>query len=421
MKIKKLSIKIPNSISTNFLFYFSFVIYVFTSILTTSFYAEYIIGRLYKLILLFCIMLLALKEFTTFKFNKKIAAAISICLLCIAIVFMTADMTPLLIFICFIAFIYSCRNQDLRKVVLTSIIVTSITVLIIIVSAKLGIIKNVIGAERDVFGANLFDNGSGRVRTYLGFRYALYPSAYLFNITALTIYYYRHRIKWLTLAILVIANYWIYIKTISRLSFYTSILLIAVAVFLKIFPGFLEKRKILQYLMVFSFIIFALISFLLVLKYDSSIKWMAKLDDILGTRLSLANESLNTYGVKIFGENIPWQGWGFDANGERTTNNVTYLFVDCMYIQVLQRYGYIFFAIMISMLTLTQYKLKKQNNYYLMIVFSFIAMRSFFDDLYFYLHYNTFWLIIGMALIGSMPKVLPYKVRKILERIGIKE
>ena len=75
-----------------------------------------------------------------------------------------------------ILFIYALRDVPFKKVAQTSLVVSMFLLLFVIISAKLGIITNYI----EVSGS--------RVRTYLGFRYALFPSILLMNIVAIVFY-----------------------------------------------------------------------------------------------------------------------------------------------------------------------------------------------------------------------------------------
>lgn len=401
-------IRYPKSVSLSLLFYIAYSLYLFTAILTTSFFSKYIVGGKYKMVLMCCLILLILKETFCCRFNKKRIAGGAVCVFLLLIIYNVVTITPLLIMMCLLGFVYVGRNEKFETIAKLTIVVTSFTMILIIASAHFGIIYNIVG------GSN------GRIRDYLGFRYVLFSPAYMFNVTSLTVYVFKYDIKWKTILVLILANIWIYSKTMSRLSFITSVIVLLFACIMKIKPDFLKKKKISCHFLVFSFIIFAILSFIITLSYSPDKKFMVQLNEIMGERLYLAQTSLKKYGISWFGENIQWVGWGFDPNGKRTTTLNEYLYVDCLYIQVIQHYGIIFFTIFLTVFTATSYKVFKSKDYYMLILLSTVAMRSIFDDLSLSLHYNTFWFTAGIYLVGSPKKVYhSIRLKRKKRKIGI--
>ncbi len=123
----------------------------------------------------------------------------------------------------------------------------------------------------------------------------------------------------------------------------------------------------------------------------------------MGNRLNLGQYSLLEYGISAWGKQIAWVGNGLDVYGNRATGS--YLWVDCLYVQVLQRYGVIFFDyFLISNDNYYVGLLSEKKNYMLLILLSLIAVHCMIDDLQLYLHYNTFWFAIGSLLLGRSNK-----------------
>jgi hypothetical protein len=103
------------------------------------------------------------------------------------------------------------------------------------------------------------------------------------------------------------------------------------------------------------------------------------------------------HGVSWFGERIEWLGNGLDAFGNSTTGVYTY--VDCLYIKILQRYGIIFTVVLAALMCWSMYKLYKRREYHILLISATVAVHCVLDDLSFALHYNTFWIAMGLVLI----------------------
>lgn len=129
--------------------------------------------------------------------------------------------------------IYSARDIEFRKIAKFTVIFSALILLIVIISAKLNIIQNYI-----------YINDKGRVREYLGFRYALYPSTILFNIIALDLYINFKKCSKSKFIFWALLNYWLYTYTNSRLTFGLGLILILVIFIFKIFPNILMRKKL---------------------------------------------------------------------------------------------------------------------------------------------------------------------------------
>ena len=86
--------------------------------------------------------------------------------------------------------------------------------------------------------------------------------------------------------------------------------------------------------------------------------------------------------------------------GNQSTKAYTY--VDSFYIQTLQHYGIIFEIVLLVIFTLTMIRVKKTNDIYLYMILSAIAVHFIIDDLQLHFYYNTFWFVIGNALMSNM-------------------
>lgn len=366
-----------------FLFLISYVIYMSVFILLLSFYSKYLPEKFDRYILLLCVALLAINEIIFSKINFRTMMGLIICLLLFGISFSTngnaiAGM---------IIFIYCGRNIPFEKIAKWTIFISSVMVTFIVTSSFLGIINDYVSYS------------GGRVRHYLGFRYALWPSTLVFNISLLVIYYKNIRMKWKDVTILLLINSFFFYFTNSRLSFGLSILSLLMAMIYRYYHKSLNRWNFVYRILVFSFIICAVISYVLTVTYSSAVRWKRELNLVLGDRLRLGQTSLLQYGINLFGQQIQWVGNGLDRNGNRTRG--TYLWVDNLFIQVLQRYGIVFCVAFLLIVTLALYRCYQDKKYFLMLLMTMIALHCMIDDLQLYLYYNTFWFILGTTLFSS--------------------
>ena len=288
-----------------------------------------------------------------------------------------------------ILFIYALRDVPFKKVAQTSLVVSMFLLLFVIISAKLGIITNYI----EVSGS--------QVRTYLGFRYALFPSILLMNIVAIVFYLKQNKIQYWQWLLLALSVYWVYDQTDSRLTFYSSCVLLACSLLIKWFPELFSKLGHVFKVFKLTFIVNAIISFWVSVIYlNSSHSFindlLFKVNRMLGGRIYLANKSLNLYGFGFLGRPVEWYGNGLTIEGIR--NYQTYLYVDNLYVQVLQKFGLLILGLMLSVLTLTLSKVIKSRQWVLAFILIMMSFHSMIDDLNFYLHYNIFWILVGALI-----------------------
>ncbi|MDO6229144.1 polymerase [Streptococcus infantis] len=363
-------------------------IFLTVSILNVTFYARYMPGTVYKLAIAFSIFLLFIKEMFKRKYDYRALIGLFATIL---IYFIVGKMTALGSEVpVSILFIYALRDVPFKKVAQTSLVVSTCLLFFIIVSAKVGIITNYI----EVSGS--------RVRSYLGFRYALFPSMLLMDIVAIVFYLKQNKIQYWKWLLLSLSVYWVYDQTDSRLTFFSSCILLACSLLIKWFPELLSKLGYVFKAFKLTFIVNAIISFWVSFTYLNSgysfiNDLLFKVNHMLGGRLYLANKSLNLYGFGLLGRPVEWYGNGLTVEGIRNYQTY-YLYVDNLYVQVLQRFGLLILGLMLSVLTLTLSKVIKKRQWVLAFILIMMSFHSMIDDLNFYLHYNIFWVLVGTLI-----------------------
>ena len=368
------------------LYFLSFGLFLITSILSTSFYYQLFVGRPYMWIQILCVLLLVGFEFINGGIYNQDWKAFAVCGALFFLTFRVSHFSVHRQVVLMFAYIYCARQIPFAKIAQFALNVSIVTVCIIVFSGYIGIIDNIAAFK------------SGRVREYLGFRYALNLPGILLNMTALWIYLRKERITVPGALVWAVANWIVYQLTDSRISFFIAEGLLVAALVMRFWPKFVDKIKPLWWLAVSSFGVCGLFSLIMTAVSDNSLPWMRKLNSMLESRLRLGKSSLEQYGVNLFGQEIEWVGNGLDAFGNGVTGVYTY--VDCLYIKILQRYGIIFTVMLAILLCWSMYRLYKRREYHILLISATVALHCVLDDLSFNLHYNTFWIAMGLALIS---------------------
>ena len=373
-------------------FFLSYGMMLLYMILSNTFYLKYI-NTMWKPVFFGCLGLLAVHEVISNQVSLKtilqVAAAFGLFVLLLRVVGGYAQSSIAWLPV----YMFCARKITFRKIAAFTYIADSLLLLFVVFSSYAGIIQNYIfsGARR---------------RECLGFLYPLYAPSLFSNITLLWIYLRKDRMKGIGVMVFLALNFILFRKTDARLCFYLTALMLCAAWFLKKKRQFVLKRKTLCRLMVLIFVLTFAASVLLAVYYSPSVGWMASLNKMLGRRISLAKESLTQFGANLFGiKGIQWTGHALDMNGN--LSNDTYLYVDNYYIQIMQRYGIIFIIAVVVLLTYAAYRCYQKKDLHMLFIFGILAAHFMIDNLYMYIHYNTFWFAAGILLLGSEENSLP--------------
>ena len=385
--------------ATDYLWYCAYSFFVIYYILSKTFFYQYFMNILdYKIVLVFCMSILLTRELFLNKLTRRLMLVFLFCGILMIIVMHSSSGGGANSVACIVLFAFAARNIPFKQIAKHTIFISEVLLAFVILCAFSDIIPNYVRET------------NGRTRYYLGFLYALYPSAIMFNITALSVYSKKEKLKISNFVFLILVNYFIFQYTDSRLSFYTSILLLVFAAILRFKPKCIEERKVMCNIASFSFPICMTVSVALTIAYGTGTSWIEGLNILLGKRLSLGLNSLITNGVTLFGQNLSWIGAGLNAYGERS--NEQYTWVDSMYIQVLQHFGIVFCLVLMVILTLAMRKCIKYSDYWMLVILSIFALHGIIDDLIIYVQFNTFWIAIGGVTIKSISDFRKNKLRR---------
>lgn len=387
-----MKLKIPKIEKSEELFFVSYIIFMFFSVLMHSLYYRYFVGY-YKFIVLFCVILLFLKEISHKRISSRSMVGALVMSFITILLVIKGTGNAQLSFACVFVFAYAARNIDFYKICKITLFLTLSLLLLVIISSFLGIIQNY----------HVIQDGS-RHRYFLGFRYALNAPALLVNAIFLHTYIRKEKSKIFDIILFLLASFLLFFATNSRLTFGLSMIGLLISLVIKVRKDNFTKFKKLSFLLIPSYVVCFLISIWLSLNYSESIPWMRELNTIFGSRLKFGRNSLLLYGVKLFGlGNVGWVGNGLDAYGNKSHGS--YLYVDNMYIQLLQRYGFVFIILFLILATIVMIQCYKRKDYLLTILFALIALHGLIDDGVLYLQMNTFWLLFGSTAFGYMRRI----------------
>lgn len=366
--------------SNDLFVYIGLLLYIGFSLLSTTFYVQLIPGFVFQTAMLTSVSLLAFYNITHFKgVTKWLSGLITFAILILLTYLSSRTFSHYAISI---VVIFLLKDFDFDKLVKFATPLIIGILLFVVLSSKIGIIQDYV------------EISSSRIRHYLGFRYSLFPSTVMLNIVALYLYNKRDKILYRELFLLGAAVLWIFLQTNSRLTAISSAVLLALGFCIKRYPTFLERIRAVLFLLIPSYIYAAILSYITANQYIFSANWILSLDKFLGSRIYLASKSLSMYGFGLLGKNIQWVGNGLNADGQRST--MSYLYVDNMYIQVLQRYGLLFLLIFLCLMTVSMLTLYRRKQYLLLLTLALLAFHATIDDLTFNLHYNFFIVLLSL-------------------------
>lgn len=379
--------RLKSRLTGDWLYFLSYGLFLVSSILSTSFFYKYFSGRPYFVLQVLCMLLLLAYECMSNRRSQN-WFGLAVCGALMVITERIGNSNTQRQVVMMFAYIYCARNIPFAKIARFTLNASIATVLGVVLSSYFGLVQNIVASKR------------GRVRDYMGFRYALFLPGILLNMTALWIYVKKNTVTVWGSLVWAAANLFVYTQTDSRISFLIAEGLLAAALFMRFAPKLTDKLKPLWALAAASFSVCIPLSLIFTALYDGSLAWMRKLNSMLESRLRLGHASLVEHGVSFFGEQINWLGNGLDAYGNTETG--AYSYVDCLYVKLLQRYGAVFMVALVVMICWAMYRLYQRKEYHILLICATVAVHCVLDDLSFSLHYNTFWIAMGVALLNPV-------------------
>ena len=239
----------------------------------------------------------------------------------------------------------------------------------------------------------------GTVYSY-GFYYITEFSAHVLSITLVWIYLNRSNLSGRVYLPAIIWSSAVFILVNGKMSFLLSLLVMVAIAISEVRQGRMGISYCFPRVLIYSFNVMAVISLILMVcyTYSGALAW---LNDLLTNRLYYAHEAFTRYGITAFGKQIEMLGWG----GGKSVQYQDYFYIDCSYVNILLRYGYIILLMVLTLCTVPLFRIRKSAGVIAWLLFG-IAIASFVNEHLMSIPYNIFVLMAFANYSEYVPKHL---------------
>lgn len=203
-------------------------------------------------------------------------------------------------------------------------------------------------------------------------------------------------------------HYLLLFATIFYLDYFTGsrasvITLMLFAFFLLISkPKFIKRfmnTKIMRFLTENSFTIFAVLSFVMIYKFNNGEEFATKLNELISGRIKYAARYFEDYKINLLGNNIPIIGTDISRELKKQL-----LVIDNTYVYVLLRFGILSYISYASSYFLSAWhSFKEKNKMYLICSFT-LLIYGLVETYTYKIPFNTFLLLIGDVIYNTSQK-----------------
>lgn len=369
----------------------AFALWLAFQLLDTALVGPVIAGPVLKAVRYGCIGLLFFSELLGGRYGKRTMIWVVLAwIVCIG-----AINSGQAFYIDCVLFVFCARNVPMDKILRVALWVSSLACAGIIICALAGIIPNI-----------LFGDPS-RPRYMLGFRYMLFPSIIVFNITCIVVLLKRYDFSIFHAVVLLLLNLSVYIATDARLSFVLSVAAILIGSSISLAKKHLPtwgshlKRlvysKSLKTCVYWIFPACAIIMLILTFVYSPQSLFMRDLDTFLVGRLHYGHQAIETYGFTWFGQEITLIGKGLDSSGLNALQG-SYNYIDSLYVKLFVQIGIIPAFVFFGGLTALCAWAYKRSDWFLLAMLVILAVHLTIDDLSFALKYDILLLYLSLPL-----------------------
>lgn len=260
-----------------------------------------------------------------------------------------------------------------------------------IVVMQIGIMLFILGSWFIHILPSVVTYREGSARYNLGYSWTTYSAQMFFYITCMYIGIKGENFTIFHTVTFFIPTCLLYKLTDTKSPFYIGVLLLVLITAMnmsnKKIKGNLALRvSVLSILPIFSYLIyFATTNYL---KYPS----LRELNVILTGRLRLGYTAILQYGVHPFSQVVHFEH-------SRNLIGVNFLFVDSSYVQLILKYGYVWFFLLLILVEILLARLMKIGDKYMIIGMIFIIIHATFDPQFYELFYNGYLILIGGLLL----------------------
>lgn len=281
-------------------------------------------------------------------------------------------------------FIINANRIQFKNVVKASLLGTAISVLLIVLCSKVGILHDYV-----------FDHNGLKAHA-LGFSYyGTVPYSVLYCMTGY-LYVKKNEASYLELILLQVFNYIVYTLTTTRLTF---ILFIIVTFFYIVVVKWKIPRNITKLGAVFSMLLFPIafsVTFWAAKHYSLQSKAWKKIDDLLNNRIELSHTALSLYPAKLFGQYIEMHG------NSSVRSMYRYFYIDSGFLYAILGYGILFTLVVLFMYSFLFWYSYKNEERVILVWLLAVLIFSIVNNTWISLPYNSILVFFPIALTNQL-------------------
>ena len=297
--------------------------------------------------------------------------------------------------------ILGARGVDFRQIVKLYFIVGLTGLVYILISAQLGIIKDLVFI-RDTNGA---------VRHAFGIIYPTDFAAHVLILVMADAYLAFHHLSWRRYVVYGIIALLVMGATNARLDSLAILLIIPVV--------WIGKRAnhshlLSRFIAGFYWIVPAISAYIVICLayfYHESNHLMEKANQALSGRLYYGNLAFKRYGVSNFGQAVQEHGWGIGVNAHKVTT-ANYFFIDASFLRLLIIFGIVVLFVVLTMMTKISWQSIQNNDYALASIMVIVTISAILEQRLVDIAYNPF--LLAFLATGTTSLV---KKEKDIERV----
>lgn len=386
------------------LFFTGFTISIFWSVLRTTMFPYSMIAFVVCLAIAVSLMAAKIILFDTYTFKMLIVVVIMF--VCGIMILLSARyFWPIL----WLFVVVASKDIPFRKILQVYLLMNITVMGLAFVASLLGVIENLAYTSSEI----------ERLRYSFGCGYTTDFAAHVFYMILTAFYLYHEQLKWYhyagtcvidgfifyfchakldTTCIILIVIFFGGYKIKQTLSKKEQVYITDIATgrniskvnFFKKTRAYYRYKKRWKNFAVVSLPLLGLLMYFLSASYRADNETMAAINEFITGRLSLAYSGLRKYGISLFGQNVPMEGFGGSLKHTKP-----YFFIDSSYLFILLRYGLLFLCMVFIIYGIICYKNKHDTA--LMLVIVILAISSSIDHHLLEEAYNPF----GYALFAS--------------------
>ncbi len=304
--------------------------------------------------------------------NRKVWIGIALCLVYGGVYYVVRDSNFLFLAACTMGFI----DVNYQRIIRTYLISVGTTLVIVVVAAILGWIENLTYAK------------DGHIRKAMGI---LYPTDFASLVLFLLLYLWvalKRVPDWMLMVLPIISFAIAWKVAYSVTSMICSGLFFGIIVYHMLDLQVLSKhpriRAVSDWAMALAVVVFAGMMIALTLVFGHGDTWAQHVDKLMSNRLLHASNGIRNYGIHPFGSFFELIGLG--ETGQSWV--LGYNFIDCSYLLILIRYGYLLIITIIVMWISSIRRFQKTEDRRFAFILALIAFHAISEHHLVELHYN---------------------------------